>query len=204
VGTSYKVRAYPTPEQVAVSNRTFGCVALVWSKALAWRQARYRTHGAATSYAQTDWYLTELKHDPDLGFLPEVSCVPLQQTLRHQHTAFVNLFAGRARYPRYKSRQARQSATYTRSAFRWRDGRLYLAKMMDTPLEVVWSWPAPPAGAAVSVDLGIKAESSQALIPPWKRKPYRRLTNRNMTTTGMEYRSENVEISARFGCPPSV
>ncbi|WP_329255419.1 transposase [Actinoallomurus sp. NBC_01490] len=189
--TSYKMRAYPTPEQAAVLNRTFGCVRLVWNKVLEWRRNRYRTQGIATSYAETDRYLTELKRDPDLEFLCEVSSVPLQQGLRHQHTAFVNFFAGRTRYPRYKSRQARQSATYTRAAFRWRQGRLYLAKMMDTPLEVVWSWPdvdpavivptsvtvsrepcgrwyislaveapdpeqAPPTGAVVGVDLGIK------------------------------------------------
>jgi putative transposase len=189
--TSYGVRAYPTPEQVAVLNRTFGCVRLVWNKVLAWRQTRYRTEGVATCYAETDRYLTELKRGPGLGFLSEVSSVPLQQTLRHQHAAFVSFFAGRARYPRYKSRQARQSATYTRSAFRWRDGRLYLAKMTHEPLAVVWSWPdvdpasieptsgtisrepcgrwyvslaveapdpepAPPAGAAVGVDLGVK------------------------------------------------
>ncbi|WP_329247843.1 transposase [Actinoallomurus sp. NBC_01490] len=189
--TSYKVRAYPTPEQAAVLNRTFGCVRLVWNKVLEWRKTRYRTEGLRTSYAETDRYLTELKRDPDLAFLSEVSCVPLQQGLRHQHTAFVNFFAGRARHPRFKSRQRKQSATFTRSAFRWREGRLYLAKMMDTPLEIVWSWPevdpasieptsvtvsrescgrwylslaveapdpeqAPPTGAMVGVDLGVK------------------------------------------------
>ncbi|WP_182904398.1 hypothetical protein [Microbispora sp. H13382] len=93
-----------------------------------------------TSYAQTDRYLTELKRDGGHDFLYEVSSVPLQQALRHQHRAFVNFFAGRAKYPRFKSRHGRQCATYTRSAFRWRDGRLHLAKM-DGPLEFVWSWP---------------------------------------------------------------
>ncbi|MEV0902243.1 helix-turn-helix domain-containing protein, partial [Actinoplanes sp. NPDC049802] len=28
--TAYKCRAYPTSEQAAVLNRTFGCVRLVW------------------------------------------------------------------------------------------------------------------------------------------------------------------------------
>ncbi|MEU0565692.1 transposase [Nonomuraea sp. NPDC005983] len=138
--TAYKVRVYPTPEQAAVLNRTFGCVRLVWNKTLAWRQHRYRAEGVTTSYAQSNRYLTELKRDPEFGFLFEVSCVPLQQTLRHQYTAFVNFFAGRARYPRFKSRHGKQSATYTRSAFRWRHGRLFLAKM-DAPVEFVWSWP---------------------------------------------------------------
>ncbi|GIH63308.1 RNA-guided endonuclease InsQ/TnpB family protein [Microbispora siamensis] len=138
--TAYKVRVYPTAEQAAVLNRTFGCVRLVWNTVLAWRQARYRAEGVTTSYAQTDRYLTELKRDGGHDFLYEVSSVPFQQALRHQHTAFVNFFSGRARYPRFKSRHGRQSATYTRSAFRWRNGRLHLAKM-DDPIAFAWSWP---------------------------------------------------------------
>ncbi|GLY83894.1 helix-turn-helix domain-containing protein [Actinoallomurus iriomotensis] len=70
----------------AVLNRTFGCVRLVWNKVLMWRKTRYRTEGLRTSYAETDRYLTELKRDPDLAFLFEVSSVPLQQGLRCQHT----------------------------------------------------------------------------------------------------------------------
>ena len=70
-----------------------------------------------------------MKKDPDLAFLSEVSSVPLQQALRHQHTAFAAFFARRARYPRFKSRRSRQSAHYTRSAFTMRGGELRLAKM---------------------------------------------------------------------------
>ncbi|WP_246060019.1 helix-turn-helix domain-containing protein [Herbidospora galbida] len=29
--TTYKVRVYPTPEQAAALNRTFGCVRVVWT-----------------------------------------------------------------------------------------------------------------------------------------------------------------------------
>jgi len=83
----------------------------------------------------TDWKKTE-----DLAFLSEVSSVPLQQTLRHQHTAYANFFAGRARYPRFKSRTARQSAHYTRSGFRMKNGELHVAKTIG-PLDVAWSWP---------------------------------------------------------------
>ncbi|MBW6440358.1 hypothetical protein KZ829_42220 [Actinoplanes hulinensis] len=54
--------------------------------------------------------------------------MPLQQTLRHQHTAFVNFFAERARYPRLMSRTAKQSAHCTRSAFRIKNGALHVAK----------------------------------------------------------------------------
>jgi putative transposase len=92
----------------------------------------------------------------EFGFLNEVSCVPLQQCLRHQHTAFTNFFANRARYPKFKSRKrARASAEYTRSAFRWRDGQLTLAKMSQ-PLDIRWSRPLPegaqPSTVTVSRD----------------------------------------------------
>ena len=81
-----------------------------------------------------------MKKDPSLAFLNEVSSVPLQQTLRHQHQAFTAFFAKRARYPRFKSRCSRQSAHYTRSAFTMRSGELRLAKT-NGPLRFVWSWP---------------------------------------------------------------
>jgi putative transposase len=120
--------------------RTFGCVRVVWNRTLAARRACYAAQGTGTSYAQTDRALTAMKRDLDLAFLTEVSSVPLQQALRHQHQAFAAFFAGRARYPRFKSRRSRQCAHYTRSAFTLREGMLRLAKT-DTPLRFTWSWP---------------------------------------------------------------
>ena len=120
--------------------RTFGCVRVVWNRTLATRHARWRLEGKGTSYAESDRALTAMKKDPDLVFLNEVSCVPLQQALRHQHKAFTAFFARRARYPRFKSRRSRQSAHYTRSAFIMRGGELRLAKMAG-PVRFVWSWP---------------------------------------------------------------
>jgi putative transposase len=101
-------------------NRTFGCIRVAWNSTLAWRQARHHGERAPTSYAQASAYLTTLKAEAGLGFLNEVSSVPLQQALRHQQAAFASFFAGRARYPRYKSRGRRQSAEYTRSGLTWR------------------------------------------------------------------------------------
>ena len=140
VRSAYKCRAYPDSEQQAALNRAFGCVRLVWNRTLAERHVRYHAKGTWTSYKDTDAALTRWKKTPELAFLTEVSSVPLQQALRHQHAAFIAFFAGRARYPRYKSRTGRQSAHYTRSAFRMRAGQLWLAKTPE-PLRIVWSWP---------------------------------------------------------------
>src|SRR6266700_2564744 len=155
--TAYRCRAYPDAEQRAVLARTFGCVRLVWNRTLAERHARYAAERNGTSYAETDRALTAMKKDPDLAFLSQVSSVPLQQALRHQHQAFTAFFEKRARYPRFKSRAGRQSATYTRAAFRIKDGTLWLAKT-PAPLAFVWTWPdvdvtsADPASVTVARD----------------------------------------------------
>ncbi len=69
---------------------------LVWNKTLTERHTAYHAEGRKTSYKQTDAALTQWKKTQDLAFLAEVSSAPLQQTLRHQHSAFANFFAGRA------------------------------------------------------------------------------------------------------------
>lgn len=138
--TAYKVRAYPDAEQAALLRRTFGCIRLVWNRTLADRQRRYTTEQRGTSYRETDSALTAWKKTDELSFLSEVSSVPLQQALRHQHNAFQTFFAKRSRYPRFKSRRGRQSAHFTRSAFRMKPDGLWLAKASG-PLRIAWSWP---------------------------------------------------------------
>jgi putative transposase len=140
VRTAYRCRAYPGEQQQQMLNRTFGCIRVVWNQTLAARHARWQADRISTSYAQADTALTLMKKDPHLAFLNEVSSVPLQQALRHQHQAFTAFFARRARYPRFKSRRGRQAAHYTRSAFTMRGGELRLAKTAG-PLRFTWSWP---------------------------------------------------------------
>ncbi|MEO3776428.1 RNA-guided endonuclease TnpB family protein [Micromonospora sp. B11E3] len=156
VKRAFKYRFYPSPEQAEQLNRTFGCVRLVYNRALEARTRAWAVDRQRTTYVQTSAWLTEWKRSEELGFLNEVSSVPLQQTLRHLQAGFAAFWDKRARYPRFKSkRRSRASAEYTRSAFRWRDGELTLAKM-DAPLDIVWSRPLPegaqPSTVTVSRD----------------------------------------------------
>ncbi len=145
VRTAYRCRAYPDQVQQQMLNRTFGCVRVVWNRTLAARQARWQAERTSTSYAQTDAALTLMKKDPALAFLSEVSCVPLQQVLRHQHKAFTAFVARRARYPRFKSRRGSQCAHYTRRAFTLNAGELRLAKTAarcgSPGPGQTWTWP---------------------------------------------------------------
>ncbi|MFC6576235.1 RNA-guided endonuclease InsQ/TnpB family protein [Planomonospora parontospora] len=156
VKRAFKYRFYPTDEQAAELSRTFGCVRLVYNKALEERTRAWYGEQRRISYVQSSAELTEWKKSEELAFLAEVSSVPLQQALRHLQTAFGNFFAKRAKYPRFKSRKKScASAEYTRSAFKWRDGKLTLAKTAD-PLDIRWSRPLPegvePTTVTVSRD----------------------------------------------------
>ncbi|MBX5463523.1 MAG: transposase [Steroidobacteraceae bacterium] len=176
VKRAYKYRFYPTPEQAEELLRTFGCVRLVYNKALEERTRAYTQEGRRVSYVETSAALTQWKRTPELAFLNEVSSVPLQQALRHLQAAFANFFAKRAKYPTFKSKKkSRASAEYTRSAFRWKDGRLFLAKM-DGLLDIRWSRPLPegaqPSTVTVSRDaagrwfVSILVEETIAPLPP--------------------------------------
>lgn len=97
--------------------------------------------------------MTDLKKQPELSFLSNVSCVPLQQSVRHQQTAFKNFFAGRANYPTFKKKNRKQSAEFTKSAFNYVDGKLYLDKNKE-PLAIRWSrgLPSEPSTITISKD----------------------------------------------------
>ena len=76
-----------------------GCARLVYNRALAARTEAWYERQERVGYSETSTMLTSWKKQEDLQFLSEVSCVPLQQGLRHLQTAFTNFFAGRAKYP---------------------------------------------------------------------------------------------------------
>lgn len=157
VKRAYKYRFYPDEQQEVLLRRTFGCVRVVYNKALQERTEAWHQRRESVNYAQTSRMLTGWKKIDEYQWLNEVSSIPLQQTLRHLQAGFSNFWNKRAGYPRFKKRSGRQGAEFTRSAFRWNSERseLTLAKMTE-PLRIVWSRPLPhgaqPSTVTVSLD----------------------------------------------------
>lgn len=157
VKRAFKYRFYPTPQQEELLRQTFGCVRVVWNKALAERTTAWRTEKRSVSFAQTSTALTAWKKQEEYVWLNDVSAVPLQQTLRHLNDAFSRFWNKQNAYPNFKSRKSRQSATFAANAFRWDavNQTLTLAKM-DAPLDIRWSRPIPdgsvPSTVTVSLD----------------------------------------------------
>ena len=147
---AYKYRFYPTADQVELLAQTFGCVRFVYNSILRWRTDAYYERQEKIGYLQANARLTVLKKEPECAWLNDVSCVPLQQSLRHQQTAFSHFFAGRAKYPAFKSKRHKQVAELTASAFKYRDGKLHMAKS-KAPLDVRWSRELPSVPSTVTI-----------------------------------------------------
>lgn len=151
VRRAYRYRFYPTPAQEQQLARTFGCVRYVYNRALAERSRVWTQEQRRVSYVDTARMLTSWKREAESVWLGEVSNVPLQQTLRHLQTGFVNFWQKRARYPQFKKKgKTLDSATYMGNAFSYRDGLIKLAKQ-DEPLRIVWSRPLPEGVVPSSV-----------------------------------------------------
>jgi len=145
---SHRYRFYPTSAQATYLAQTFGCVRVVYNKALEERERAYAETGKSLNYNATSALLTQWKRQPEYSWLRDVSCVPLQQTLRHLNTAYERFFTGQAKHPRFKSKNHKQSAEFTKSGFRLvadnvvGKPRIYLPKQTE-PLRIRWSRPLP-------------------------------------------------------------
>lgn len=139
---AYKFRFYPTKEQENILAQTFGCARFAYNYMLRLRANAWFKEQKKVGYHETSAALTVLKKQPEYLWLNEVSSVPVQQSLRHLQTAFHNFFVKRAKYPAFKSKNDKQSAEYTASAFKW-DGVCFRLPRMNTPLDIRWSRTLP-------------------------------------------------------------
>jgi putative transposase len=154
---AYRYRFYPTTEQESLLRRTMGCARLVYNKALAARTEAWYERQERIDFVKTSFMLTSWKKQEDLDFLNEVSSVPLQQGLRNLQKAFTNFWAGRAKYPNFKKKHNGGSAEFTKAAFRWKDGQVFLAKCIEA-LPIRWSRDFP-SGCEPSI-ITIQLEAS--------------------------------------------
>ena len=78
----------------------------------------------------------------------------MQQGLRHLQKAFSNFFEGRAKYPTFKKKRNGGSAEFTKSAFKFRNGQVFLAKCSE-PLPVRWSRELPKGATPTTITVKV-------------------------------------------------
>ena len=134
----YTYRCYPTPRQERSLARVFGACRYVYNKALHIRTDAWQTEQRKVTYFDTS-AMTAVWKRTDESWLQSVSSVPVQQSLRHLQTAFINFWNKTTMYPAFKRKHAKQSAEYTVSAFKYNSDTRQLKISGIGVIDVRWS-----------------------------------------------------------------
>jgi len=106
---AFKLRLYPNKEQRVFLAQQFGSCRWVWNHFLRQRIDYYAEHKEGLTYRDNCHTLVDLKKETETEWLRDVIAQPLQQTLMDLQTAYRNFFEHRAKFPKFKSKRARQS-----------------------------------------------------------------------------------------------
>lgn len=104
---TFEYRIYPSAEQEALLQKTFGCCRWVYNRVLAMRRDEYARTGKSR---HINSYITQIPawKRADAPWLSEVDSMALQQSLRDLDKAFKNFFRapGKVGFPKFKSKRA--------------------------------------------------------------------------------------------------
>jgi putative transposase len=110
-----KVRLYPTNEQAQKLSRVMGSARWWYNFALNLCNETYKTTGKGLSQIVLNKYLPKLKKEEETAWLKDCYSQVLQSATLNLTKAFKNFFEKRAKYPRFKSYQGKQSCQYPQS-----------------------------------------------------------------------------------------
>lgn len=89
---TYEYRLYPNKKQEELLAKHFGCVRLVYNKALELKEKLWKEEKKHLSYESLCKELTKWKQTEEFSFLYEVSNPALQQSLRHLDSSYKRYF----------------------------------------------------------------------------------------------------------------
>ena len=107
INRAYKFRMYPNSKQKEMISKTLGCTRLTYNYYLNKKIENYRNNNKYLNVYDTIKDLKNLKEE--LPFLKEVDSIALTTTLFNQDNAFKKFFKEKTGYPKYKSKNKKQS-----------------------------------------------------------------------------------------------
>ncbi|MGB5710454.1 MAG: transposase, partial [Waterburya sp.] len=107
-----KVRLYPTNSQKIILSQHFGSARWWWNYALNKCIETYKETGKGLTRSAMNSMLPGLKKQEETEWLKECYSQVLQSVSLNLSRAYLNFFAGRAKYPRFKSKFQKQSIQY--------------------------------------------------------------------------------------------
>ncbi len=125
---------------------------LVYNSITRWRTDAYCERKERSVYLQANARLTALKKEPEFARLNDVSLhVPLQRSFAPQQTAFAASSPDGLHIRLSKASQHKQAARVPASAFKYRDGKLYMARTKSPwACAGVVTLPSVPSTVAIS------------------------------------------------------
>ncbi|WP_110113144.1 RNA-guided endonuclease TnpB family protein [Bacillus sp. CGMCC 1.16541] len=108
---AYKFRLYPTDEQALIIRKTFGCVRFVYNKMLAERKETYELLKDDKEKLKKVKHPTPAKYKSKFEWLKEVDSLALANAQLNLDKAYKAFFRGNAQFPKFKSKQHKQSYT---------------------------------------------------------------------------------------------
>jgi putative transposase len=171
---AYRFRLRPTRAQEQAMLRIAGARRFVWNWALARRKLHYAEHGKGICFAQQSRELTALRRAPETAWLCEIPRVCAGHALRDLDGAFRKFFAGKARYPRFRSKKRDQPT------FRYHDsirltgnllsipgtGRVRLRLSQPVAEKIINATVKRDASGRWFVTLTVEFEMPDAVLPP--------------------------------------
>lgn len=126
---AYKFKMEPSAEQTEKLYQFAGCARFVYNWALARRSSFYKEHGKTIPAKQLSGELTQLKSGEETSWLKEADSQSLQQSIKNLDRAFQNFFKKRAKYPKFKSRNAGFFSFRIPQRVTVEDGKVYCPKI---------------------------------------------------------------------------
>ncbi len=155
----YRYRIYPSDEQKVLLAQTFGCCRHIWNCCLDYAIKAWEAHKTNPMMQKPNVSgfgfanaITQIKQDPEKPWLNDVTAVALQQTGLDLGRAFLGLFKGRTKYPKFKKKSNHQSFRLLTNAFSLKDSGFYIAKC-KTPIKVKWSRALPSSPTSVTISM---------------------------------------------------
>jgi putative transposase len=133
---TYRYRLYPSKKQEGILARAFGSCRFVYNHALEYRKKLYETEKKSIYYNElTSGFLLSLKEEN--SFLKEVPSQTLQQSLRHQDTAYINFFKHGSGFPNFKSKYDKQTCSFPQGVrVDFSKGKIFLPYLKWTKIKL--------------------------------------------------------------------
>lgn len=127
---AFKYELMPNGQQAELMRRFAGSCRFVFNKALALQKYRHEQGKKKLGYADLCSLLTQWKEQPDLVWLAKTPSQALQQKLKDLGRAYINFFAKRAAFPRFKKKGHSDSFRYPQGIkLDQNNSRIFLPKL---------------------------------------------------------------------------